>query len=1264
MANLRLNQADLIGRIIPDVYVDKVTLETAGDFLKQRNPHIDFEGEEGRRDPLTGEILEGQQPTLSQSFLKVTVDLLMKDLLESDEITSWMYQNDFAKYLKVAVVASTSSPLTSLLAGEQFGRIFSSQQVNPTAVLAETIRRSEFSEFFPQPFGTVAAASAFVEKNFFYQTINLGSVVTNLNKQNYVEVQQSADGNQIKNIGLRVEFKEIQTENPAHLSVFAFTYIDIAALQDEFGDLDFGDPGELAFSTGRTVVQSVISESKVISDAVLYRDENGDVYAGPVHQMGSGVWMSGRFHGDLDREILLERVVLPNTTVQDFRNVKDIDKNIVDFTFFETTTFPAFDRTFKERIKANLDSAAASSYFSDLWLARGLMNQAVMAFSFNAAKFIKENTKYPALLTVKPDLARSEYEITCLKMMRRRVQKPPKFNDSIIGYNVDPGDIKPFDTNEPWEIILDGRETSPGFFPTVNAQNNGASMREMKITSDSSIRSFSIDDTQVTENTDGFYQYGVEIQIKDNLSAFLQRELNKLNENRKLFIEYFTEASEPVGNLADPSEESRNPHIASSTARADQQSAGRRGNYNVQTNRFTQEFIDKQAARYANRQDQAPWIKTIANLSVLLNLFSSEDRQAEALINTRFRRNMWSLCSPQTGSPDGIEAVLKLVDNVADKISMLLGISTSATTETSPSGPQENRGRSDSAGSADPQKSLYKVVYWFTNAIFDSNQLDSTGFHYLLDSGQDIQTASTASPLPGLRVLSDTNFRSRIRNETLRFFTDADPALPTEEVSNLELMRLLANTAAADYSYLSPAEISVNGGKSYRLMDEDMFSNRSILATITDILNIKSPPNEPKRIPSPRGTNQGESQADFFDRVIRDNLVEVLADRNCTVEIPVFSPEQAAVTANRQIRQEPAPPSPRGLPALSGLITKIDQEDGVDSVQPGAAQYLGDNQDRLQKLKENLENLIDIHTTRDGDVFNPGLVFLRTLFNTLIQNEQLVNTTAPLENEVLATKFSINDYSIMNPTNSLERYRSQRLGPMTRVLSYSDFVPSIPNQVKSLYLASHPSGREITTIGNPFADENILADPVRAIPLFLRFMNLTTIEVFTEFRTVTQEVASPQANPSGATSEYDPINTVTKTDVQMKSPVWQRLTRELFQQLFNEGREMLCRLKPYSDARLNVQPLKGIQLPVYDEYFIVRPNLGSDLTTTPGIAEEPPATDLVNLETTLRDTSREYISTDPKDLKGEATTPVDTDGDTANVQAAVVRSGARGNYGY
>ena len=108
MANLRLNQTDLIGRIIPDVYVDKVTLETAGDFLKQRNPHIDFEGEEGRRDPLTGEILEGQQPTLSQSFLKVTVDLLMKDLLESDEITSWMYQNDFAKYLILLRIVSSS----------------------------------------------------------------------------------------------------------------------------------------------------------------------------------------------------------------------------------------------------------------------------------------------------------------------------------------------------------------------------------------------------------------------------------------------------------------------------------------------------------------------------------------------------------------------------------------------------------------------------------------------------------------------------------------------------------------------------------------------------------------------------------------------------------------------------------------------------------------------------------------------------------------------------------------------------------------------------------------------------------------------------------------------------------------------------------------------------------------------------------------------------------------------------------------------------
>ena len=107
-------------------------------------------------------------------------------------------------------------------------------------------------------------------------------------------------------------------------------------------DFEVRTRDEGLFIMGKNMIESYVELNPELEGCQLYisdpmtvglypsHDENGDIYAGPVHQMGSGVWMSGRFHGDLDREILLERVVLPNTTVQDFRNVKDIDKNIVD----------------------------------------------------------------------------------------------------------------------------------------------------------------------------------------------------------------------------------------------------------------------------------------------------------------------------------------------------------------------------------------------------------------------------------------------------------------------------------------------------------------------------------------------------------------------------------------------------------------------------------------------------------------------------------------------------------------------------------------------------------------------------------------------------------------------------------------------------------------------------------------------------------------------------------------------------------------------
>ena len=60
--------------------------------------------------------------------------------------------------------------------------------------------------------------------------------------------EYSLYGNEIRNIGIRARFSTIPSENPKHLTVLVFSYLDLEALQDNFGDLDFGDLEETQLS--------------------------------------------------------------------------------------------------------------------------------------------------------------------------------------------------------------------------------------------------------------------------------------------------------------------------------------------------------------------------------------------------------------------------------------------------------------------------------------------------------------------------------------------------------------------------------------------------------------------------------------------------------------------------------------------------------------------------------------------------------------------------------------------------------------------------------------------------------------------------------------------------------------------------------------------------------------------------------------------------------------------------------------------------------
>ena len=87
MSLVPVSQESILGSLIPDVYINGVTLETSGSPVRETNPHIAHVREAPKQKP--------------PEQLVVTVDLSLKERLDDSLISSWFGEQEFTKYLKI-----------------------------------------------------------------------------------------------------------------------------------------------------------------------------------------------------------------------------------------------------------------------------------------------------------------------------------------------------------------------------------------------------------------------------------------------------------------------------------------------------------------------------------------------------------------------------------------------------------------------------------------------------------------------------------------------------------------------------------------------------------------------------------------------------------------------------------------------------------------------------------------------------------------------------------------------------------------------------------------------------------------------------------------------------------------------------------------------------------------------------------------------------------------------------------------------------------
>jgi len=623
---------DVVGNLIPNAYVNKITLESSGDSPSRIDPHID--------DPTLEEsISTGQNPTT----LKIRVDISVKEAIINQQ-ASWLKQ----------------------FVGENFN----------------------FNDLF-----TIKVKQFFDQqryRNFNFDSFNsqesLDTKKTLSDANAFFEIDDK--GNRIYSIPYSFNYLHSQL-NPQFLAYICWVEIDIQKLVDALSNNQFStsvNPQDLGIPTrSNEKYEIVINNGQVISKSHYYETEEGQIWTGPVHQMPNGQWMTGESHSEND--INLNRVETTTSKVQDFRQVDRAQKRIVDLT--RANEVLAGIPNVKRIRDANVQIKTSQKAFSNLFMSRDSRNNINGNFSIDFALLVQNNTDFPALwnspFTATQVLNRTSIKSIELKTIRLEGSPEAK---SPVRYTSDDFNreaSKFIEDNGPVEEIIGIAHPTNNLIP---AGQNDTIMQfnadQVYVRTELSPTTFmyAFRDIESPKKTDRYFQYKVVVEFKDGAVEYLEEVLQDLEQQKKNLEDYLFDASKLGTSTI------KNPYADPHTDPPEegQDEAGRPirsqnndispGNFNAMSNRFTQDFIlNVISPQNASKYVTEPRDK-ISLYQAILSLLSSGEPGLNFLENSllELRSTLMTYLDPRTGTISSINSVISICDSLIESISSAIKV--------------------------------------------------------------------------------------------------------------------------------------------------------------------------------------------------------------------------------------------------------------------------------------------------------------------------------------------------------------------------------------------------------------------------------------------------------------------------------------------------------------------------------------------------------------------------------------------------------------
>ena len=1038
------------------------------------------------------EVLSGILPRINidkitltspdENILNISLDLTIKETLDDSFFGSWFEDININKYILVDVVQSTDASITEVLSYSndmiQLCNVRRQKQIN-----IKDTRTKAFAYITNNT--KVSSLLKLLEDGTTTQTLSINNTK---NKITDYTAYTNNDGDKIYEVPYKVQFSI--DKQPEHLAYFAVCSIDLDSLCADL-KIDY-DIAESFEENGRVISEIVINESAVVSERFVYADKNGVVWSGPVHQNSQGIWRSG--DDETPDSINLDRIVVTNTKVQDFRRFNRIERLMVDFNDNEKYSL------LSQKQAENITKIQSTDYkpdrysaeFTELFSSTDANGNAKFLFGVNFINVLKNYSKFSKLLDTNNDTFKEESiretRILDLKLFRRRIKNSSQ---------------KPYEKQnpeQPDELILQTKDISWRNFVDIN--NKTASIKEADILTQSAnnfIRFFTGVDKSFKQLTDGVYQYYIEFEIEDGINDFVRTKLQELETAKQLLVEYYNKISKPT--MKKFITENSNPHI-DSPSEYSQNSLVMDYGYDIVSNKLSPQLVSKLIREYGSfTSPSAPWNACNIIFSYILDIFSAEISTDED--RKKISDSLFEMLNPNATNPQIVQRTIEMFEYFITNISKTFDISFETISLSGPA----------STSSSKPVKS-FKVTKIF-DSVADTSIVKSFGIDYLSN------TVSQPSGDDGLLTITSIGMERRIQNEISKYFTTQDP--------NISFPTALDNSDSIKYSYLSPTRID--------------FPGKSTILT---------------RLSS----SQDDSKARNIDYFFQDNsftkAVSLQADI-LNFKLDVTGKNRFLMESSKEDTQQQLTPA-----RLRG-VASLQQKVASNKMKEVFAEY---SSTTFQKYSVSADRNVP------GSVNDTAIInFMSSLSADALRAKQASGYKRRSTGSGFIPNYVEDDYikklSSVVTTNTII---SNNLVTGFRRVFPQQFLGNIPIQLRAIIFRPQELQSDIrASLTN--SDNSYKINTENKARNYFYFEMLTEIQYLESFET----------NEAGEES------TIT--------PRWRTLTKQFIDGLQRQ-KEILCRIRSFSNQNIGIKSNTEVEERCYDKYFILR-------TTSPAV---PPRT--------------------------------------------------------